>query len=125
MCSDSIMKKIGIFIMCILCGCSDKVKEVFGVDHYQPNEFLICNNPTLIYPQSFHLPTPGERKPIHINHSLLPMNTVGDTEFLKELKCDNADPCIRDLLQNDRKNVLEKLMDQMKKNFKTLYRRAP
>ncbi len=118
------MKKIGFFIMCILCGCSDKVKEVFGVDHYQPDEFLISNNLPLTYPQSFHLPTPGKSNPMAMNHSSLPINTVGDTEILKELKCENADPCIRDLLQNDRKNVFKKLMDQMKKNFKTLYGQA-
>jgi hypothetical protein len=115
------MNKIGFFIVCALCGCADKVKEVFGIDHYQPNEFLIFTNAPLTYPTHFDLPKPGQNTSLKKNQSgLLPVHSQGDIEFLKELKCEKENPQIREILKEDQKNFLKKLSDQIKKNFATI-----
>ncbi|WP_198027068.1 DUF3035 domain-containing protein [Candidatus Paracaedibacter symbiosus] len=93
-----------------LGGC-DRVRNTFGLDHYQADEFRVPTNPPLSMPPNFNLPVPkpGAENPGAVNHreyaqekvvgqKVTLTKTANDAEksiLEKASKTSKADPNIR------------------------------
>lgn len=107
-----------------LCACgSDSVKDTLGITRKAPDEFKVVARPPLSVPPQFNLLPPSNSaesptmlpadkkaqslllgKPIENNDKA----TSSESQFLKNIKADKADPKVRDTLVQQKNDAQEK-----------------
>jgi hypothetical protein len=88
----------------LLTGC-DSVKDALGMNHYQPDEFLVATNPPLELPPSYHVrpPRAGEAPLAQSSPATQAQKAMGVSN---KDKTDAPSPTVEgDLIQKARRDI--------------------
>lgn len=118
--NQKILIAASISAMILSSGCTS-LKRAAGVEKVVPDEFRVVTKAPLVVPPEFNLrpPRPGEARPLELRADLQARNAVfgvqtgseaslGEIALIKSLGAQNADPRIRDVIDDENGNLTHK-----------------
>ncbi|WP_165380366.1 DUF3035 domain-containing protein [Candidatus Finniella inopinata] len=141
--SRNIILTLPLMGLLALSGC-DTMRNTLGLDHYQPDEFQISENPPLSMPKDYSLRPPSENtpatsvQPVNVATQKAEVALMGKAAPAKVVSTDNnaqglvnqaaagksVDPNIREEVNKEAasepKSTLEAKLAEIKKNATTL-----